>query len=385
MHRLPAMACLIASALTPWSAAAAEDPSPRARAFALVEGVIARISRPDAPMFEGWTRRDELFEVDAARSLHAARDGFQSGDAQALLQTYYDPAAAQHLRRHRLTESLGLERLRDVEAGAGDATATGVPPLPDGASIVLAVWWPIATDRPTALPVWDPEANPPLKNGNDYLSWKRVVAIDPDPARGAGSTTTPLEFVGRSFPGAPRVDLDRFPHTTLDAAMAAGISRDPAARKAAVIALGRTARAGDQLALVALHAIVKQQGRWVWITLWWHDQPERGEFARDRPASLHGAWRNFLLDTVTDDATDTIRACFNPWLEARFPDEGFGGGTASNCIACHRRASYPAVRFLPAVRGKLRDAADPAFAPGQLATDFLWSVARGASRRTPRH
>jgi len=376
MPRLAILACALAASLV-MAPAVAADAAPRARAFAQLETLVAQAAPQGTPTFEGWLRRDELFGVEARGAARARHDGFQTGEAQALIWTYYDPVSVQHLHRHRLNEPTGLRALRRGGATTNAEGDPTIPPLPDGATIVLTVWWPVATDRPTALPVWDPEANPPLKDGNHYLTWKRVVAIDPDPAPPAAATT-PVELVGRGWPAANRVGLAAFPHRPVDAALAAEIARDPDARKAAVIALGRTVHAGDQLALVAMHAITKQQGRWSWTTLWWHDQPTRGEFAQNRPASLRGAWRNFLLDTLPGDAPDETRPCFNPWLEARFPDEGFGGGTASNCLACHRRASHPAVRFLPAVRRAQADTSDPALARGQLGTDFLWSVARGA-------
>lgn len=378
MARFAILACALACSLLAPPASGA-GPTPRAEAFAQLEALVARIAPAGTPAFDGWARRDDLFGVDTRDAARTRHDGFQSGEAQALIWTYYDPVATAHLRQHRLNAPDALRRLRSARQSTdaeGDAT---IPPLPDGSTIVLTVWWPVAADRPTALPVWDPEANPPLQDGNNFLTWKRVVAIDPDPSR-ATRPTLPVELVGRAWPDAHRVALADFPHRPVDDALAAQIARDPDSRKAAVIALGRTARAGDQLALVALHLIVKQRGRWSWNTLWWHDQPERGEFARERPASLRGAWRNFLLDSLPADAPDETRPCFNPWLEARFPDAGFGGGTASNCVACHRRATYPAVRFLPAVRGPRADATDPAFARGQLGTDLLWSVARGARR-----
>lgn len=67
--------------------------------------------------------------------------------------------------------------------------------------------------------------------------------------------------------------------------------------------------------------------------------------------------------------------CFNPWLEARFPDGGFGSGTQSNCIACHRRAAYPPVNFLPVTRGDPDFLQDPAYAAGLVRTSSLWGLA----------
>ena len=41
---------------------------------------------------------------------------------------------------------------------------------------------------------------------------------------------------------------------------------------------------------------------------------------------------------------------------------------------CHNRASYPAIGFLPIMRGNPDLSRDPAYSSGRLRTDFLWSV-----------
>jgi hypothetical protein len=69
------------------------------------------------------------------------------------------------------------------------------------------------------------------------------------------------------------------------------------------------------------------------------------------------------------DATFTTDgACFNPWLEARFPD-----GLHSNCVTCHQRAVVGATDYLPVTRGRLRD--DDPYFRGHPPTDFVWSIA----------
>ena len=82
------------------------------------------------------------------------------------------------------------------------------------------------------------------------------------------------------------------------------------------------------------------------------------------------------FDAQTPVAEDGgAHIAFNPWLEGSFPDGGKGGGTASNCMACHRRASYPASSFLPVTRGAADFDRDPALAPDRLRTSFVWSIA----------
>jgi hypothetical protein len=195
-----------------------------------------------------------------------------------------------------------------------------------------------------------------------------------------------LEFSGRSFANARRVGLDQFYHISVDARMANNMMHDPETKKAALIALGRQIRAGDYLILVAGNLTTKEINDWEWAAFWWHDRPERGAFAADRPDTLKHQWRNYLLQVAFDSEKPAAvdggpHICFNPWLEARFPDAGRGGGTVSNCMACHRRASYPAISALPVTRGAADAASDRAFAAGRLRTDFVWSLAMHARPR----
>jgi hypothetical protein len=108
----------------------------------------------------------------------------------------------------------------------------------------------------------------------------------------------------------------------------------------------------------------KEVPDWTWTTLWWHDAPDRGRFAADRPASVTGWAANYVMDATLDAAMP----CMNPWLEARFP-----GGVASNCVSCHERAAAGAREFLPVTTG--RTAATDAYFADKTTTDFMWSVA----------
>jgi hypothetical protein len=231
----------------------------------------------------------------------------------------------------------------------------------------------------TPLPVWDPEHNPPRRAGNDYLSWTRVVAVDP-----LGNSRAPrvarIEFAGQSFLDARRVDLNAFYSVKVDAEMARSFMLDHSAHKVASVVLGRPIQTGDYLILVAANLATKEISEWVWGTLWWHDRADAGPFAADRPAELPAPWRNYLLQVAFDTDKPTAldggpHICFNPWLEGRFPDSGHGGGTASNCLACHRRASYPPVNFLPVTRGAPDLTNDVAYARNRLRTNFIWSIA----------
>lgn len=345
--------------------------------------VFRDLTANGTPTFEGWRGEGDL--LAAAEPVADTATGIRGFDrpptagvdahgvgAPVITYTLYNPAAFEHIRRNRLQQRAQLDRLR--AEGAKDAA----PAFSQDAAILKTAWWPVAATGLTAMPVWDGETAKPERRGHPYINWTRVVAVDPARAR-SGAPTAVVPFMGESFPQAPRISLTDFHHVTVDGEMAQRLSRDPESRRAAVIALGRPIEAGDILVLVGLNLMTHEQEDWVWTALWWHDRPREGEFAQGRPDSLTGPWGNYLMSTAFDAvyplaADGGPHVTFNPWLEARFPDGGKGGGTRSNCMTCHQRASYPAAPFLPVTRGLPDRALDPAFAKDRVATRFMWSI-----------
>jgi hypothetical protein len=351
------------------------------------------------PRFESWYGEEQVFGDTGAQHLPTGIRGFsrsssaalprsdsasQSADAPVLTYTLYNEAAYDHIRQHHLYKLSELERLKT--SGAADLTTPGnrsVPAFPAEAMVLKTVWWPVAPHGTTPLPVWDPGHNPPQRTGNGYLTWRRVVAVDPSENTDSTEAIPSVNFVGGSFANVRKVKLKEFYHLKVDALLAERAMRDPDTKKAALIALGRPIKDGDYLLLVAANLATKEINDWVWATFWWHDRANQGPFSADRPPTLKGEWRNYLVQVALDSnkpiAPDSgPHICFDPWLEGRFPDTGNGGGTISNCMTCHRRASFPALSFLPVTRGAPDQLRDPAFAPGRLRTGFLWSLSMHA-------
>jgi hypothetical protein len=331
--------------------------------------------------FESWYGEDQVFGADAGLSLSQGIRGFSrlsstssassTAGAPVLTYTLYNAAAYAHIRANRLNVRTGLEGLRLAKNAS-------VPEFPAAAMVLKTAWWPVAADRVTALPVWDPEANPARRAGNPYTTWQRAVAVDPQ-SKGDVGGLLPLEFAGRSFDAAHRVGINAFHHVVVSREMARRLMRDSDAKKLSFIALGRPLQEGDYLVLVGANLASREISDWVWAAFWWHDQSAQGEFAAGRPESLRGVWRNYLMQTAFDPvmpqrSDGSAHICFNPWLEARFPDAGEGGGTQSNCMACHARASFPASSFLPVTRGAALPDRDPAYASNRLRTSLLWSL-----------
>jgi hypothetical protein len=344
------------------------------------------------PFFETWHGEGELFSTAtpgprgirgfSRTSPKPSDSNSQTADVPVLTYTLYNDAAYEHILRNHLNETAELNRLRKTGIlDKGIAGDRSVPPFPANAIVLKTVWWPVAKKGLTALPVWDPARNAPRPNGNPYSSWQRVVAVDPS-GRAIADATVATDFAGSSFPHARRIGLETFYHVAVDARMAERMMRDPETRKAVLIALGRPLRSGDYLALVSANLAAREVPDWVWATFWWHDQPLQGPFAADRPGALEPVWTNYLMQTAFDAEkpveNGSPHIAFNPWLEGRFPDGGHGNGMTSNCMACHQRASYPSVAFLPVTRGSPDLHNDPAFAPGRLRTSLLWSLAMHA-------
>jgi hypothetical protein len=356
---------------------ASGDRQPRFESWYGEDAVFADASGENSPRgMRGFSRASFSDEAEVSEGAGAP----QRGDVPVLTYTLYNAAAYSHIRRNGLNRPAELERLRS--AGRLDCTVAGdrtVAPFPTGAAVLKTVWWPVAKDAVTALPVWDPEGNAIRRGGNDYLGWRRVVAVDPSDSPSEPSPVS-IDFGGRTFLRPHRVGRSAFYSVAVDAQMAERAMRDRSARKTAFVALGRQIGVGDHLVLVGANLATREIDDWVWATFWWHDRPDDGPFAAGRPDGLKSEWRNYLMQVAFDStAPETAdggpHVCFNPWLEGRFPDGGHGAGTVSNCMTCHRRASYPPVDFLPVTRGDPDVAGDPAYAPGRLRTGSLWSIA----------
>ena len=303
----------------------------------------------------------------------------QPGSA-VLSTVLYNFAAYNHVRSNRLHIPAVLEDL--AKNGAPDVKIPQnrtIPPFPAASVVLKTVWWPVAKDKISAMPIWDPETNPAMATGNPMESWARFVGVDAIRRAVPSGETADISYDGQVKRGSHIVGLGNFHFIRLTADMAAGINSDGLLARVAQASFGRPVAADDFAVLVATHLTTKEIDDWVWATFWWHDRPDEGPFAQNRVGSLEGVWKNYLMDVAYDlnlpsERDGSPRAAYNPWLEARFKNDGHGGGVVSNCMNCHNRASSGADDFLPIYRGNPDFAADGAYAPGSLRTDFLWSI-----------
>jgi hypothetical protein len=354
-----------------------------------VLGELTRTHTPSRlPQFLTWSGAKDVFAITSAAPLatrntlrafeveaSAAKRAAHSSGPPLIVVAHYNEAAAKHIRVNALQRRATLKSMTVPRRGEKlNIVSSEVPTFPRSAVVLKSAWWPVAGDAPVAMPVWDAEMNIAAADGNDYPSWRRMVAVCPTHGK---TKTVEVELMGRTR-RLNCVDIDRFYHLRLDAAMVEQLRNEPTARKLAAMVLGRGFRTGDHLALVALHVATRELPDWVWGTLWWHDSAMSGPFAADRPKNLGGPWSNYLMNVAFDavhprERDGSPRVVFNPWLEARFADNGQGSGMVSNCISCHQRATYPAIGPFEVTRGAHKEA----HAAGTIAaveTSSLWSL-----------
>ncbi len=188
-------------------------------------------------------------------------------------------------------------------------------------SIVLKTSW-ILVKKDLCLPlgVWDRKRKFPGRLQNDRFSWARLnVSVPPH--------TCPM----LDRPSARVTDFHRFK-----------VPSDPQVLDALHKVDGfESAQAGDFAILIGFHFATRELPNWVWATFWWHDKPNQGPYAEDRPSRLPPPWRNYLMNVSYDmdlpaepDARPHV--AYNPYLEGSLFD-----GVESNCMTCHRRATWP--------------------------------------------
>jgi hypothetical protein len=353
--------------------------------------VFAGMTAPTAsgePVWETWHSAEETFRPDvvpppltSGRPLRTFRAPRQLEPPEGVAPP---PAPGQSLASFTLfnedlkawvhTKQLHKRAtLKAINDGFGPGTPVAnrkVPDFPNKAIAVKTVWWIVRQSGFTPMPIWDPPANPGT-GGLPVTQWRRCVAVDAvRPTIPAGETAN-VRCNGRALPGARVVPLSAFYSFRLTQAQITAMRQSDAR-----VPNLDVATPGDSIALVGFHFTTREIPDWVWATLWWHDAPDQGPFAADRPAEVKGAWRNYLMaesysmDTPKE-ADGSARIAYNPWLEA-----GFGNGIRSNCMTCHRRAVFSGqpsdFAFLPVTRGA-PSPTDPRFTTATT-TDFLWSV-----------
>jgi hypothetical protein len=148
---------------------------------------------------------------------------------------------------------------------------------------------------------------------------------------------------------------------------------------------------GQVFRMPALHIMSKELDHWLWITLWWSQQPDT-DFGADRPAALAGVWRNYKMCVSSSylegdpdprggqagslgDAIAAVNGgvgapswCSNPYLELG------SGNAATNCIGCHQHGGTD---LLPEAILAEQPHHGTTRVRNNFFTDYLWAIKGG--------
>lgn len=361
----------------------------RRHAWVIWAGITHQDAPGDVAVFETWYPAAHVFhesdeppaQLRNYKSHFEApkQHSFEAPGESLISHVMYNQAARDHIRSNKLYIRDTLVQLnKTFDSQKTPGWDRSIPQFPRDAIVIKPLWWPIKQHDVTALPVWDgPYAAknaqglyPPM-NAND---WPLAVAVVPPgvetPANpGSIPGTNPGQHVRGTVP------LSDFYYFQITQEMLDGLdeSEEPGFEHI---------EAGDYAALIAMHVTTREIASWVWATFWWHDKPDQGHLAEDRPDSVKGVWRHFLMNTAfsmdTPGAPDQgPHIAFNPYIEGKFLN-----GAVSNCMSCHNLASLPAVSqdpnrlcgALPITRGSYNYQPTSPERRSRVKVEFLWSI-----------
>jgi hypothetical protein len=329
-------------------------------------------------------------------------ENFQNNGDLMLVSEPYSRPGYDYIRANRMYLAATLNAL--MKANKNDIT----PPPPRTSIVLKHMYWPVKRDGLSALPLVDmAKYLQPARPDTTYVGfenierWPQAVAIDPSrttiPAGEKADVTYlydvrqpfagswPLQPLGpHTYRGAMVVPITAFYHKKISLAEYEAFSEyDRVLIDASFYwAHGRVFEDGDYLVAIASHVITKEIDQWTLQSAWWHDQPNEGDYAKDRPdiPAAKGPWRHYLLvseyGVTVRPGGNTLPIAYNPYIElASHPVE-------TNCRNCHMRAAWPTGAYIqspgPAALDNIGPA-DPIF-KNLLRTDFLWTIPDRANR-----
>jgi hypothetical protein len=375
---------------------------------------VTQPTRSGFPIFLTWYQVSDVFGPEPGRNRRLFAPEFRVptqkafGDGDAILSfNLYNALLRDHVSQHNYQRKAALAALV--------GRASDIQLFPDNSIAVKTVWWPVRQGGITAFPVWDDTPTQPIewgsgvqdlirmgfftqltrqqqaelatreRNGNDFETFIRVVAIDPTRPDVPAKETAEVPFYdpqdatlqSNAKHTARVVPLRRFFHVQINDRYTVDLINSlPLTDQITTRFWGRPFRLGDYVALVAAHISTRETSDWVWATFWWHDEPNAEPYGADRLKTIPEVFRNYRMNVAYSADTPHEpdggpHVAFNPYLEA-----AFSYGPKSNCIACHQRAVIGPEGpgpVLPVLRGQLSKQ-DPLFA-GKVRLDFLWSLA----------
>ena len=295
---------------------------------------------------------------------------FQNNGDVMIAGVIYSPEAYKWIRDQGLYlwDTLKNQFLRNFDK---EAVKRQIAPFPTKSFVLKPMFWPVQKEGYTALPVWRNSLD--TANFNYYSGfeeqkiWKNAVAISADPQQAYADvsflydvykdTAYTMPLGPNNYIKAPVVSIDDFYHWQIDqATLDAMDSVDLALlNQSAYWCYKREFRAGDYIALIAMHVITKEMPEWTLQSFYWSDQagPDNpyasGRDSVQNPPSPQ-AFNNYLMTSTYGISKKSALAewptAFNPYIElaAAHPIQ-------TNCRNCHRRGAFPNSKQLKALAG----------------------------------
>jgi hypothetical protein len=287
----------------------------------------------------------------------------------------YNQPARDHIRENKLYLAETYDSLnKQFDKENLPRWDRSVAQFPRDAVVLKPVWWHVKKGEPTALPVWDGPFMPKDANGiypaMPAEGWPFAVAIIPPDVKmlkklGSVKKTNPNQLIREAVP------LSDFYYFEITKDMIDHLSKEQDGFA--------DVQPGDYAVMIAMHVTTREIHNWVWATFWWHDKPNMGDLAYDRPDSVKGVFRHFRMNTAfsmdTPGAADKgAHISYNPYIEGKFVN-----GVVSNCASCHNRAASPALSddfcgALPITRGSYDFQPTSPERLERVKLEFLWSL-----------
>ncbi|HEX2208673.1 MAG TPA: hypothetical protein VHG93_13385 [Longimicrobium sp.] len=370
------------------------------------------------PVYETWLSRYEVYNTDAPRngrlaatngrpldrgfhgpvqfhhsSVNLRAEAGGGGLERIVAGVKYNMPSAEHVWTNRYTDSARLTALNDGWPDTTSIANRNIVPFPTNAMAIKPVYFMISQTGLTVMPYWAGPDSSTTPSAPTPLTWTQFVAVDPT-GQQVGQTVQ-VQANGQTYQ-ARVIGLDQFYSfaltqdevndiITADTAQSTPLDPITVSDSIAVIVNGQQSLkqvgVGDYGVLVAMHVATKEIGNWTWQTFWWTPDRAANPLSSDQPASIQGPFKNFAMQQAyymtvpSGPQQGQDQVTFNPYLETAFGESGL----QSNCMSCHRTATWPGPTGpYPAFYGNV-DPGNPAIFANQTKLDFLWSIQAGAS------
>jgi hypothetical protein len=264
--------------------------------------------------------------------------------------------------------------------GATPVADRKVEDFPDDAIMLKPLFRVVSGSHPTIMSYWAGPVNSTTPATPAEDTWTKKMVVVP---ASIDKASIKIGSVDGLLPVVSTSDFHSYRLTTPEEVegvkQAAARVNDPVP----------DAAIGDYVLLVAMHVSTREIDDWTWQTFWWSLQkPSIPEAAREHLQSPFDHYQvavgySFMMNG--NDPNSLPIVCYSPYLEAQFDNSVFGRpgqlGIESNCMSCHRLASWPRTIKTDQGEDKLKfianglvDPGDPALFGKRTKTDFVWGM-----------